>query len=167
MNTLYRFFVLFLFAPLFLCAKVTPEDGSALTYRIIGFSVPTSGDATNCKLQVAAGNYGNSDDFEKHIIITAPLKKNRAIAEVPDFGKVYTWRIVSEKDPVLSAKLYHFSTMTCPDVNPDSVRMRITLASDKYEGDYVFVDGNKVLYDMNGKPVWFYPKIEIKRQSQS
>jgi len=142
-----------------------PEEGSSLNYRIIGFSFPDKQDAVKYKLQIAIGNYSSETSFQSHIAVTVASKKNRIVAEVPAFGKQYTWRVVFEDvhSKQTKSELSHFSTMMSPDVDPDSVRMRITCASEKYKDHYVFVDCNKVLYDMKGNPVWFFPKIENKK----
>ncbi len=162
---MYKFpFLVFLllFNSLLLGAKTTPEEGSKLNYRIIGFRFASREQVYNYKLEIATGNYNTEQEFKAHIAVTANSRYNKIVAEVPDFGKQYTWRITYEwsANRTDKSELYHFSTMIAPDVNPDSVRMRITLASENYTSDYVFVDCNKVLYDMSGNPVWFFPKIE-------
>ncbi len=165
MYKILRVFALFLFTPAFLFAKITPEEGSALNYRIVGFSFPDKPGIVKYKLQIAAGSYSSESAFQKHIIVTVASKQNKIVAEVPAFGKQYTWRVIFEAShsKFTNSELSHFSTMMCPDVDKDSVRMRITRASEKYKDHYVFVDCNKVLYDMKGKPVWFFPKIENKK----
>ena len=149
--------------PLYITAQtIKPEEGRALNYRIIGFTFPGQEHAVNYKVEIASGNYIEENAFQKNIIVTATAKKNKIIAEVPAFGQQYTWRTVSidNRSKSTKSKLHHFSTLTSPDVNPDSTRMRIINSAVKYKDDYVFVDGNKVLYDMNGNPVWFFPQID-------
>ncbi len=146
--------------PSLLGAKVFPGDGRTLNYRIIGFSFDGKEQTTCYKLQIAKGNYSDEKTFLQNVIMTASAKESRLIAEVPTFGTQYTWRIIYDGPKTTKSNLYHFSTLATPDVNPDSVRMRITAGSGKYKDDYVFVDCNKVLYDMEGNPVWFLPKIE-------
>ena len=154
------FLFLVVFMPFLVGAKTTPGEGSKLNYRIIGFSFENRQQTTNYKLQVATGDFNDEKSFLENVVVTASAKKNRVIAEVPAFGKQYTWRVTYEGPKSTKSSLYHFSTLAAPDVNPDSVRMRITFGSGKYKSDYVFVDCNKVLYDMEGNPVWFLPKIE-------
>ncbi len=162
MNKLREIVIVLLLTPLCLTAQITPKEGSAVNYRIIGFSFPQKEKTTKYKLEVASGNCNDETVFQKNIISTAVADKNRIVAEVSSFGKQYTWRITYQERGSNTSKsgLHHFSTMTSPDVDPDSVRLRITANTGKYKGDYVFVDGNKVLYDMNGAPVWFFPKID-------
>lgn len=157
----FKLFFLFFFVPLLLIAQITPKEGSALNYRIIGFSFPPVTQISDYELQIAAGNYSNESSFQKNIAVTANAKNNKIIAEVPAFGRQYTWRIgySDERSKKTYSELHHFNTMVSPDVNPDSVRLRIISDQGKYKDDYVFVDCNKVLYDMQGHPVWFFPKI--------
>ena len=142
-------------------AQVIPSEGSALSYRLIGFSLPKMQKAANT-LQIALGNYNNEDSFKKHIISSSVTKQSRVIATVPYFGSRYTWRTVTRdsKSTTTTSSLHHFSTMTVPEVNPDSMRLRIIDSAVQHKDDYVFLDGNKVLYDMKGNPVWYFPNIE-------
>ena len=155
-----RTILILLLLPLTLFAQVTPNDGSALNYRIIGFSFPAKEQAAGYEVEIAQGSCTTDAAFKKNITITATSDKNRVVAEVPAFGREYTWRTVylDKKSKKTMGGLHHFSTLMSPDVNPDSVRLRMLLANPKYDSDYVFVDGNAVLYDMKGQPVWFFPK---------
>ena len=40
------------------------------------------------------------------------------------------------------------------------IRLRIIKHAVKYKDAYVFLDGNRALYDMEGHPVWFLPDVE-------
>ena len=160
MQQLRLFIALVLLVPLSLIARTTPEEGSKLNYRIIGFSFPDKEQAHNYKLQIAQGNYSDEKTFLEHVIVTENAKKNKIVAEVPEFGKQYTWRVIYGGTTAANGELHHFSTLTSPDVDTAVMRMRITHASEQYKDSYVFVDCNKMLYDMNGKPVWFFPEIE-------
>ncbi len=85
---------------------------------------------------------------------------------MPSFGKQYTWGIAIGDGR--KEQLYHFSTLYVPDVDTGYRRLRILEKARKYKGAYVFVDGNRVLYDMQGNPVWFLPdelndeKLEVR-----
>jgi hypothetical protein len=162
MTKLLKIFILLFLATSCVFAQVTPKEGSKLNYRIIGFSFPEKSTTASYKVQVASGNYDNDNAFQKNIVVTVAAKENKIIAEVPSFGKQYTWRVVylDDHSKATKSELYHFSTMMSPNVNPDSVHMRVVSNTGKYRDYYVFVDGNKVLYDMKGNPVWFFPKID-------
>jgi len=151
---------LIMLLPHYLKAQIIPWEGSTLNYRLIGFSFPSVKDATNnYTLEIAAGNYYSEDSFRKNIIITEHPATNKIITEVPEFGKGYTWRVVYGNNKPLKAKntLYHFSTGTTKEVDTTLFRLRIINHTEKYKDALVFSDGNKVLYDMNGKPVWYLP----------
>ena len=142
-----------------LSAQVFPKEGSALCYRLIGFSFPAEAGATQYKIEVATGTYATVNDFDKKVGSTMPSKSNRLIAEVPSFGSHYTWRTVSYANGKVKAKsdLHHFSTMIVPDVDAKVTRLSITKGAEKYKDAYVFVDETRALYDMKGRPVWFLP----------
>jgi len=141
-------------------AQVLPREGSALNYRLIGFTFAAMPKAVEYKIEIASGNYYNEDSFKKNIVTSAESKSNRIISEVPAFGIKYTWRIVykSSKTSIKSSKLYHFSTLTNEHVDTTKLRLKILQPpAEQYKDYYVSVDGGGVLYDMTGKPVWFIP----------
>ena len=137
-----------------------PAEGSRLNYRVIGFRFPFMQGGVDYKLEIAAGNYSTEDSFKKNIIAKLPVKRNKIIAEVPAFGAPYTWRYsYSLKHTTTRSPLYHFSTLSVPEVETNDIRLRIMQPPLKHTGDYVFMDGNWTLYDINGRPVWYLPGI--------
>ncbi len=167
MFNLVKYFASFLIFPLSLTAQISPEEQCQLNYRIIGFSFPQVKKTTIYELQIAPGNINTESLFNEKVSITFQIDTNRIIAEVPEFGKQYTWRVLyqNKRHKQTQSELHHFSIGTSPEIDPDSVRVRITLTNEKYKDGYFFVDGHKVLYDMGGKPVWFLPKFENRNQS--
>lgn len=145
-------------------AQVFPVEGSQLHYRLIGFRFParpalkTTPTDQGYKLEIAAGKHERLDSFNKHIIKTAAAKNNKIIAEVPFFGMQYTWRITRKGSPA-NDSLHHFSTLINYDVDTTYTKMRTIQKAIKYKDAFVFMDATRALYDMNGKPVWFLPKI--------
>jgi len=162
MYKIIKIFFLFTLLPLSMAAQVTPGENSLLNYRIVGFSFPAMKQMVNYKVEIAQGEYNNEQVFSRNISITVADKKNRIIAEVPSFGSSYTWRVIytDRQSKTTTGELHHFSTAIIPEVNPDSFRLRIMTSAKAHESDYVFLDGNRTLYDMNGNPVWFFPNIE-------
>ena len=160
-------FSLIVLVPQHLTAQIMPRECSVLNYRIIGFSIPPEQKVINYTLEIAAGNYNSEDSFKKKIINTLHNKTNKIIAEVPFFGSAYTWRVVYtfSKSSKTITSLFHFSTGTIPEVDTTITRLRITKPALKYNDAYVFLDGNKALYDMTGHPVWYLPKTEGKSLS--
>jgi len=143
-----------------LWSQILPPDGSNLNYRLIGFRFPSVPLAKNYKLEIASGNFISADSFKKNVIKTIPCKKSSVIAEVPSFGNQYTWRFsYSVNNDTIYSSLHHFCTVSSAEVDTNSTRFRIVKHALKYKGDYVFLDGNRALYDMNGKPVWYLPDI--------
>ncbi len=162
---MYRIsYLLFLFFILTgrLKSQILPSEGSKLNYRLIGFSFPETGSqVNNYTIEIAAGDYYSEDSFKKNVIKKLPVKQNKIIAEVPSFGRQYTWRAVTANNPESrKSEFHHFSTSMVPEVDTNIARLRIITPAEKYKDGYVFLDGNKALYDMNGHPVWYLPDIE-------
>lgn len=153
--------ILLVVSPVCLQAQIFPKEGSSLHYRIIGFTFSALPDAKEYKLEIARGNYYKEDSFRRNIILTAAANKTSIIAEVPSFGASFTWRILycNETGVWTSTSLYHFSTGIVPAADTATVRLRILQHARKFKDSYVFLDGNKTLYDMSGKPVWYLPAI--------
>ncbi len=140
-------------------AQTMPAEGSKLNYTLVGFSIPANTKAAaGYTFEIAKGTYNNVEHFKSHIIITRHSKDTKTIIELPSFGTDYTWRIVTDSNNKIQ-KLYHFSTLTSPLVDNTKFRLRIIQKAKAHKDAYIFSDGNKVLYNMLGKPVWFLPDI--------
>jgi len=148
-------------------AQVFPKEGSALYYRLVGFSFPQQKWASKYKIEIATGNYDNEQVFEKNIVTTVYCPGGKIITEVPFFGSRYTWRIVfiTSDSGRTKSILYHFSTRTSPDVDTSLTRLRVIKVAEKYKDAYVFVDATRVLYDMKGEPVWFLPGSDVENRA--
>jgi hypothetical protein len=142
-----------------LYSQILPQEEAKLNYRIIGFSFPALAAIDSYRIEIAYGKYNDDAVFEKNIITSVSDKKNKIVAEVPAFGKNFTWRTVCINNRQIKTKgvLHHFSTDIAIMVDTDSVRLRITAPALEHKDDYVFVDATQTLYNMSGKPVWFVP----------
>ena len=157
---------LFLFVlPYHLWSQVFPKEGAKLHYRLVPFVFQKAKPGSNYKIEVAAGNYNSIDSFKNNVIKTIPAANNRMLIEVPEFGKMYTWRVVSVSSTIIAGDLHHFSTLSAKCVDSSNVRFRILKNAEQYKDAYVFLDGTKVLYDMKGHPIWFLPDIDGERMS--
>ncbi len=156
------FIFLFLISFSKINAQVVPQEGSKLSYRLIGFSFPATAGVKNYRIEIALGHFTAEPDFEKEIVTRLNTSKNKVIGEVPYFGKKYTWRIVYNSDlkGKTYSRFYHFSTETIPECDTADFRLRIIKNAQTYKGAYVFVDGTRALYDMQGKPVWYLPNFD-------
>src|ERR1700749_4497226 len=86
--------LLFLVIPFLIEGQILPKEGSKLNYRLIGFSFPGSVKTGTCTIEIAEGVFTADSLFDKKIIKHIACTSNRIIAEVPLFGKEYTWRTV-------------------------------------------------------------------------
>jgi len=141
-------------------SQIFPRENSALNYRIVGFSFPSVEDGNKYKIEIAAGNYHSVDSFERNIFYSNYNKIKKIIVELPSFGKQYTWRVVSKGSGPSDGALHHFSISIVPEVDTAQERLRIVQHALKYKDAYVFLDGNRALYDMKGQPVWYLPDID-------
>ena len=139
-------------------AQFFPREGDTLNYRIIGFNVPMKGH--KCTLEIASGNISQADSFLKNRILSIGSVENRVIAEVPAFGKEYTWRIVDKENKEAASVLHHFRTGIMFGVDTEVTRFRVFRKAEAHKDAYVFLDGTRALYDMNGRAVWFLPNFE-------
>ena len=150
--------LIFLFLTAGIChAQVLPGEGSRLNYRVVGFSFKGVVTKKGYKLQIAAGYFNSADSFDKNIFLSVPCETDKIIAEVPDFGRQYTWRAVGRGGA--HGGLHHFSTGSIPVVDTANTRLRIIKKATKYKDAYVFLDGTRTLYNMNGRPVWYLPDM--------
>lgn len=161
---MYKFIVAlsFIAVPHFLWAQLLPAENSRLHYRLIGFSFPADTGGNNYQLEVALGNHNTEDAFRRAVIATYNGHRNDLIAEVPYFGKDYTWRVIyADKNAVKTkSEFHHFSTSIIPDMDTGNTRVTVTKNVGTYKDALVCLDGNRAIYDMNGHPVWYLPTID-------
>jgi hypothetical protein len=150
--------VLLLTLPFFTHAQVWPVEGSVLNYRLIGFSFPHAGKNAST-IEIAKGACFSEDSFKTHIFKTITCHSGKEIAEVPDFGRDYTWRVI-DRGPGGDKSLHHFKTGISQFADTAANRLRVLQAATRHKDAYIFLDGNRALYDMKGRPVWFLPAKE-------
>ncbi len=159
---MYKYCFLF-FALIFqfhLNAQTFPSEGKKLHYRIVGFKFITDKPTGKFHLEVAKGTYNSLDSFKKNVILNLSCTTNKVVGELPWFGTDYTWRVVTgSKSENKNDSLHHFSTGSIPIVDSNNCRLKVKVPASKHKDAYVFSDMSKVLYDMNGKPVWYLPNV--------
>jgi len=140
-------------------SQILPKEGSHLNYRLIGFSFAgTIKRAGEYKIEIAEGKFDNETDFKKNITQTIECRTTKKIIEVPEFGSDYTWQTVATDKQKKSRQsgLHHFTVQASVNVDTNNIHLRIISNKGKYKDDYIFIDYTQALYDMNGRPVWFY-----------
>ncbi len=143
-------------------AQVAPAENKELNYRIIGFTSIPRRDVIDYTLEIAPGHFNSADSFRKAICVTQSSKTHKILAEVPAFGRSYTWQVTFHYSgaPDVKSRLRHFSTGIVNDVDQTISRLRVNQQAVKYQDAYIFLDGQKALYDMSGRPVWYLPKVD-------
>ncbi len=142
-------------------AKVHPADGDTVNYRLVGFKVPEKKNSTGYILEVH--EYLIRDDGTVHTKFLFEQRSNehKIVATVPAFGKSYKWRVkYLEKGKVTdSTRFNNFSVGSIVYTDTNKYRMRI-LKNELVNKDYfIFVDGTRTLYDMDGNALWYLPNI--------
>ncbi len=141
-------------------SQVLPKESSILNYRLIGFSLPSVKTTGSYELQIAVGNYTSFDSFKKNIAVRLPCKNKKIIAEVPFFGQAYTWSVANTEKKGAVDELHHFSTGRIKDVDTATTRLRVLTKATNYKDAYVFLDGTRALYDIDGHAVWYLPDVD-------
>jgi len=154
--------LMFFIAPYLASAQLLPKEAGKLHYRLIGFSDTSIPKAKKYLLQIALGIYNSEDSFKKNIIVSRTSNKNSIIAEVPYFGKQYTWRImpVNTNSSKSKSEFHHFTTTSIPDLDSNNTRLSITKNTGQYKDALIFLDGNRAIYDTKGHPIWYLPAID-------
>ena len=142
-------------------SAITPPEGGLLNYRIIGFSFPQDKPETKYCLEIALGYYETDAEFLANKIVTKYATENKIIAEVPDFGAGYTWRITCnyKNEVVKKGEMHRFCTGYSKGIDSNKYRVRVITAAQKYKDAFIFTDDNHALYDMSGQPVWYLPPL--------
>jgi len=151
-------------------AQIKPENGTSLSYRIIGFKFPECEGAKEYVLEIAAGKVADIATFNKaEKIAVARTKEARVIAEVPSFGMAYTWRVTATDGRSVSKSnngLNYFSVSPLPN-EVSSVRFRVINEAGTHKDAYVFLDATHTLYNMKGEPVWTVPGALLSSEDKS
>ena len=142
-------------------AQFLPKDGSALNYTLIGFSFPGKQGYNKYTIEIAEGNLVNDEVFSTRVIRSFQSSETKAIAQVPSFGRQYTWRVVytNGQSTKLAGTLHHFHTLYLSNADTTLYRIKVIKNNEAYKNSFFFADANRTLYDMNGTPIWFLPDI--------
>ena len=148
--------------PFIALGQILPKEGCSLNYRIIGFTAPGVDGTATFEVVVAKGKIFNQDSFRRASSKSFSSHTNRIIAEVPEFGADYTWKMIfwnSFHVMISETPLLHFSTQTCPRVGTETNRLRVLQPAPAALKDYlVTVNYGGILYDLDGNPVWYIPE---------
>jgi len=148
--------------------QVMPADLSVLNYRIAGFSVPENPMAASYLFQIAKGGVTTEDAFAKAVFIKHKTTKHQDVAELPAWGKKYTWRAVyfdKAGKEIGTSGLHSFETGNLPYADTTKNGMLVLKQATDHKDLFVLVDRTLVIYDLKGSPIWYMPDIpEIKKR---
>ncbi len=141
-------------------AQIKPANGSILNYRIIGFQVPQNNEASTYVLRIALDSVISPEQLDRRKIVEQKAASNRIIETVPDFNTFYTWQVIYKDKhgkEIGSTSLNYFRTGYIKFVDTAYYRMSILKNKMPAKDIYVLLDNSAVMYDLNGKPVWYLP----------
>ncbi|RYE24378.1 MAG: hypothetical protein EOP51_07530, partial [Sphingobacteriales bacterium] len=144
-------------------AKIMPAEGAKLNYVLSGFMVDEKPGTAQYRLQIARGNYSDNKLFNKNVFIDKKLSSNRTIEELPDFGRQYTWRMSylnAKGKETMASPLYHFATDSSDAVDTTMHRLRVIGNKLGNSEMMITTDFKAVIYNLQGKPLWYLPQIE-------
>ncbi len=150
---------LFIFNVLHCIAQFFPAEGASLHYRIVHFRDSNFQAPGTVKLELAAGDVTDDKSFAQHLVLTTRQVANRLVAEVPDFGCSYTWRISGVAKGSKKGGFHHFNTLLPKGLDTTARRLRIIHPAERYADGYVLTDGAGAMYDLRGRLVWFVPPM--------
>ncbi len=158
----------------FLCCNIAmgqfmPAENSQLHYTMIGFSFPEFVQAQKYHIRIAKGKIYDETTFAAQTIINDSSFTNKKIIRVPDWGQEYTWQVIYQTPSkgLQKGLLNHFSTRKVPSVDTSAMRLAIMKKNNEYKHNYIFLDGNQALYNMEGCPVWYPPFLDSATNSIS
>lgn len=146
-----------------------PAENNQLHYTMIGFSFPEIVQAQKYHIRIAKGKIYDEATLAAQTIITDSSYTNKKIIRVPDWGQEYTWQVTchTKSKGTQKSTMNHFSTRKVPGVDTNTMRLTILKRNDQYKHNYIFLDGNQALYDMEGHPVWYPPFLDTATNSIS
>lgn len=142
-------------------AQVHPVDGDTVNYRMVGFEFPAKKNVTEYVLEVYEEYVKDDGGIFTRLLFEQPGPDNKIIATIPAWAKSYKWRVKYREDKIItdSTKFYHFTTGYSVYGDTNKYRMRI-LTNELGNRDYfIFVDGTRTLYDLDGNAIWYLPDI--------
>lgn len=141
--------------------QVYPPEGTELNFIVVPLSVPGEKGVSTYTFQVAEGIIDKESDFATRTTLSETTDANRAVVRLPRFGDSYTWQVVykDKGKQVKKSPLYHFSTVRSRLVNTEIYRQKVVSNTYPDKGLSYFIDNARVLYDMEGKPLWVLPDI--------
>ncbi len=153
--------LLLLLATHTLLAQTFPGERGKLNYRLIGFILEDLPTTAKYEIEVATDSVSTEAAFKKNRIVHQAGATCKMLAEVPAFGKRYTWRgtYTDNKGKAVKTAFIHFSTLPGATVDTSNIRLRVTLPATTYKDAYVFSDITRAMYNMKGEPVWFLPQM--------
>jgi hypothetical protein len=141
--------------------QIHPTDGDTVNYRMVGFKVPEKKNTTEYLLEIYETYVRDDSSVYTNFLFEEKSTDNKIMATVPWFGKSYKWRVkYLQKGKVMDSTGFSiFSVGSIAYTDTNKYRMRI-LTNELGDRDYfMFVDGTRTLYDMNGNAIWYLPNI--------
>lgn len=141
--------------------QIHPADGDTVNYRMVGFKVPEKKNITGYILEVHEYLVRDDGTIHTKFLFEQQSDKNKIVATVPAFGKSYKWQVkYLQKEKVTDSTGFNiFSVGSIAYTDTNKYRMRIVTNKLGGRDYFLFVDGTRTMYDMNGNALWYLPNI--------
>lgn len=140
-------------------SQIMPAEGSKLNYILAQFSIPRK-QSSAYEFRIAKGIYSSEKAFSKNISIVKSDSTHKTSVQLPAYGSGYTWQVSwRSQNKIYKTGLYHFYTDTSSYTDTSKYRLRVIENTYADSTLLFFLDYSRVLYNMNGIPVWFLPNI--------
>ncbi|HEY9176318.1 MAG TPA: aryl-sulfate sulfotransferase [Flavipsychrobacter sp.] len=144
-----------------LLAQVFPVNRSILNYRLIGFKIPAEPDVDVYEFEISRFLITDSGTSHEEVVATQKAKTPHVVAEVPEFGQTYTWKVAyyykGEKKGI--SETYRFATGYSPYIDTNNFRVNV-INNDLNNKDFlIMIDGLRGIFNSDGQPVWYLPDI--------
>ena len=142
--------------------QLFPQNRSVLNYTLVPFSVPSQDNVSEYQLEIWKYDINKKGEVSEKSVFKKKSKDNTVTVLLPYWDQVYTWQVkYYSGDKVLgSTEKGRFATGISPFIDSTQFRLRIIKNDIKEEDGYVFIDGLKGLFGLNGKPIWYLPDVE-------
>ena len=153
-----RLLYLLLFCGFSAAAQLLPADNSTINYRLVDFRFPMKKTTVNTVFELAVGHHTTVESFRKHIVKTASPRTGSVTVVLPKWGVEYTW-MLHGNTAAMPQDFHYVKTGKVSELDTALFRIRVIIQAQKFKDGYFFVDGTRLMYNMNGDPVWYLPDL--------
>ncbi|MBS1771915.1 MAG: aryl-sulfate sulfotransferase [Bacteroidetes bacterium] len=152
------FIILF---PVGLYAHVVPAEGAILNYRLAGFKIPERKDAAKYVFHIARNRVTDESALKNEAFTHTTSSTNNCIVLLPSFGTAYCWMVTcydKNGKEIYQSPIYSFNTGSISYIDTTQNGLLVMAKAQHHKDLLLMVDHMLVIYDLNGKPLWYMPQ---------